>query len=231
MNMMLTLIFQHIFPLISNSFLCFLWSNRSEYHKPVIFLHHLCHSRPIFSLFRHLRHRKPILIQTSIGEQIYQAFWSMDVVLNDNCHNLIWILAQEWFHFLQSVYCRLLQKMQMGTSKTNLQKPLTNFKLVKLVKWKDVYKRSEVVTLPSKWMAEPDVALEIIHIQHQPPHTILTNNHEKKRGQLMISKIFINVYEKKKESISLPNCQEIKHKKGTKYKINHLIVIQLSTSI
>jgi len=48
-------------------------------------------------------------------------------------------------------------------------------------------------------MAEPDVALEIIHIQHQPPHTILTNNHEKKTGQLMISKIFINVYEKKKK--------------------------------
>ena len=36
---------------------------------------------------------------------------------------------------------------------------------------------------------------------------------------------------KEKESISLSNCQEIKHKKGTKYKINHLIVIQLSTSI
>jgi hypothetical protein len=50
-------------------------------------------------------------------------------------------------------------------------------------------------------MAEPDVALEIIHIQHQPPHTILTNNHEKKTGQLMISKIFINVYEKKKKRI------------------------------
>ena len=35
---------------------------------------------------------------------------------------------------------------------------------------------------------------------------------------------------KRKGIVSLSNCQEIKHKKGTKYKNHYIIIIQLSTS-
>lgn len=40
----------------------------------------------------------------------------------------------------------------------------------------EYYKCSEVVALATKRMTEPDIILEIIHIQHQSPHSILYHN-------------------------------------------------------
>jgi hypothetical protein len=114
---MLTLIFHHVLPLISNSFVCLLRSNRGENQKPVIVLHHLSHSGPIFTLFRHLGHRKPILDQPSIGEEFCQPFRSMHIVLNYNGHDLRRVFTQECFHFLQSVNCRLLKDCSVNITK------------------------------------------------------------------------------------------------------------------
>lgn len=41
------------------------------------------------------------------------------------------------------------------------------------------YKGSEVEALSPKWMAEPDIIFEIIHIQHQSPHPILAEKSNK----------------------------------------------------
>lgn len=38
---------------------------------------------------------------------------------------------------------------------------------------RSTYKSSEVVALPFEGMAKPDVAPEVIHVQHQSPHSIL----------------------------------------------------------
>jgi hypothetical protein len=35
------------------------------------------------------------------------------------------------------------------------------------------YKSSEVVALALQGVAEPDIIIEVIHIQHQSPHSIL----------------------------------------------------------
>ena len=109
---MLTLIFNHVLPLISYSFPCFLWGIGSKNNKSVICLNHLRHSGPILTLFWHLGHRKPILIQSSTCEHISQPLWSVHIVFNYDGNNLSWIFRQERLHFFQSINCRLLRTFQ-----------------------------------------------------------------------------------------------------------------------
>lgn len=107
--MLLTLVLNHIVPLISYSFSFLFRLLWSEDDKPLVIVNHVLHQRPVISILRHIWHWKPIFHQTWIIENVCQSIWCWNVVFQDQCYNFWWISWQEGFYFLESVYSRFLQ--------------------------------------------------------------------------------------------------------------------------
>lgn len=88
---LLTLIFNHIVPLISDPFALLLRSNRRENKKPLVVRDHVANQRPVLTILWHACQWKPILHQTRVGEDFGQSIRGLNIVLQYNGDYFRWI--------------------------------------------------------------------------------------------------------------------------------------------
>lgn len=83
----LTLIFNHICPLVSNALGCFLVRFGGEDDQALILLHHVIDGRPNPTILGHPRQWEHILAEARRLEDISQAIRGRDVVLDEDGDN------------------------------------------------------------------------------------------------------------------------------------------------